>query len=114
MEGRAVRNEKREESRFSGKVQAHGWDSVKLSTQGPYGRRGRNDRLVLAGPPKVVALFEFKDLDGEVEKLQDYMHRKYQKMGFDSYVVYSCNEAWEILESLVAKAKKEEKARLRT
>jgi hypothetical protein len=102
MEGGHVRkrraNEKKEENKFKRKVEARGWEAIKLSMLGPYGRKGRNDRLVLA-PWRTVVLFEFKDPDGKgVEKMQAYMHRKYRKMGFPCHVVYTCEQAWKILE----------------
>lgn len=104
--------EKVEEKKFVAKVEAHGFDCPKLATVGPYGRVGRNDRIVLASYG-ITALFEFKR-DGEdkqgvkthqPEKIQDYYHEKLQKLRHHHYVVYTCDEAYSILMALVRKAK---------
>jgi hypothetical protein len=97
--------EKVEENKFYAKVEAHGWDCVKLTTAGPYGRAGRNDRLVLA-MYGVVAFFEFKRIGEDAEKLQSYYHEKLKKLGFETHVVYTCDAAYKILMALVRKAKR--------
>lgn len=106
--------EKVAEKNFATKVESHGWDCIKLSTQGPYGRGGRNDRLVLASYG-IVAVFEFKRDGEEAEKLQDFYHRRLEQMGHKTYVVYRCDEAYKILLELVneaaAKAHAPKKAR---
>ena len=94
--------EKVAERKFARKVEANGGDAIKLSMQGPYGRRGRNDRLVLM-PGRVIALFEFKKEGEDPTKLQLFMHRKYRKMGIPVYVVYTCEEAWDFLEVEIRK-----------
>jgi hypothetical protein len=95
--------EKVEEKKFVDKVESHGWDCIKLSTQGPYGRTGRNDRLVLASYG-IVVVFEFKRDGEDAEPLQDFYHRRLKQMGHITHVVYRCAEAYKILIDLVNSA----------
>jgi hypothetical protein len=95
--------EKVEEKKFVTKVESHGWDCIKLSTQGAYGRTGRNDRLVLASYG-VVAVFEFKRDGEEAEPLQDFYHRRLAQMGHRTYVVHKSDEAYKILLEIVGEA----------
>lgn len=97
--------EKVEEKKFYAKINAHGWECIKLATAGPYGRVGRNDRLVLASYGTTV-FFEFKRIGEDAEKIQSYYHEKLQKLGFKTYIVYYCDEAYKILMELVRKAKR--------
>lgn len=96
--------EKIEEKKFVTKIESHGWDCIKLSTQGAYGRTGRNDRQVVASYG-VVIFFEFKRIGEEAEKLQDYYHRRLQRMGHKSYVVFTCDEAYKTTLEAVQTAK---------
>lgn len=92
--------EKVEEKKFVDKVESHGWDCIKLSMQGGYGRAGRNDRLVLASYG-ITVIFEFKRDGEDAEPLQDFYHRRLKQMGHKTYVVYRCAEAYKILLEIV-------------
>lgn len=84
-----------EENKFVRKARRLGWEAVKLTTAGPYGSRGYNDR-VLFGPYRTVVLFEFKREDEVAEPLQDYRHRRLRRLGHKTHVVYTASEALEI------------------
>lgn len=96
--------EKVEEGKFVLKVESHGWVCFKLRNDGPYGKNGFNDRLVLA-ENSVSALFEFKREGEGAEALQDFRHRCLKKLGHNTYVVYTCEEAYRILLDLVKQAR---------
>lgn len=96
--------EKVEEKKYVVKIESHGWDCIKIATQGAYGRTGRNDRLTVAAYG-VCIFFEFKRIGEEAEKLQDYYHRRLKKMGHKTYVVYTCDEAYTITLKAVEAAK---------
>jgi hypothetical protein len=102
--------EKMEEKKYAAKIESHGWDCIKITTQGAYGRTGRNDRLTIAAYG-VHIFFEFKrddddeDKKKKAEKLQDYYHRRLKKMGHETHVVYTCDEAYTITLKAVEIAK---------
>lgn len=102
--------EKIAEKNYVTKIESHGWDCIKITTQGAYGRAGRNDRLTIAAYG-VHIFFEFKrDDDDETkqkkpEKLQDYYHRRLIKLGHETHVVYTCDAAYQITIKAVAAAK---------
>lgn len=96
--------EKIEENKFVAKCNRAGYEAIKLSTQGMYGKRGFNDRCVFAFP-RVVALFEFKRKGEKAKKLQLARHRKFRKMDIPCYVVYTCEKAWTILQRHIKQAK---------
>lgn len=98
------RPEKVEEKKFVAKIESHGYECIKIATQGPFGRTGRNDRLVIASYG-VSAFFEFKRDGEEAEKLQGYFHKKFTALGHKTYVVYRSEEAYRILMGLVEEAK---------
>jgi hypothetical protein len=85
-------------------------EHFKLSTQGMYGKRGFNDRIVFSYP-RVTILFEFKRDDPNPkkrkgpEKLQKYRHKCFKEMLIPCYVVYKANEAYRIFRREVRKAK---------
>lgn len=85
------------ERRFVRWVKDGGGDAIKLSTQGAFGRRGRNDRLVMM-PGKFTALVEFKKEGEEPTALQDFTHRLYRKMGFPVFVAHSFDSARRFIE----------------
>lgn len=105
--------EKVAERRFARRVDEAGGDAIKLSMQGPYGRRGRNDRLTVM-PGRVIVFFEFKKEGEEATKLQSFMHRKYRRMGIPVYVVYTCEEAWDLLEVEIRKQLRSQKVSKRS
>ncbi len=89
--------EKVAENRFVKWIKNEGGDAIKLSTQGSFGRRGRNDRLTLL-PGRFTALVEFKKEGKEPTDLQAYMHRWYKRMGFPTLVTDSFEEARRFIE----------------
>jgi hypothetical protein len=96
--------EKVEENKFVRKCESRGWPCIKLATQGGYGRKGYNDRLVLA-PFGTTAVFEFKRIGEVARKLQDYRHRRLARLSHNTYVIYSSDAAFKILKALVKAAK---------
>jgi len=96
--------EKVEEKKFCRAVQALGYKTVKLATQGPYGRRGRNDQLVLA-ELGVTAFFEFKREGEEATEQQIYTHNELKELGHHTYVVYKADEALKKLARLIRAAR---------
>jgi len=96
--------EKIEENKFVAKCNRAGYEAIKLSTQGMYGKRGFNDRCVFAYPC-VVALFEFKKVGEKARKLQKARHRKFKQMEVPCYVVFTCAKAWKLLQRRITIAK---------
>lgn len=96
--------EKVEEGKFVTKCNRAGYEAIKLSTQGMYGKRGFNDRCVFAYPC-VTVLFEFKRKGEEARKLQKARHRKFKKLRIPCYVVFTCAKAWKLLQREVKRAK---------
>lgn len=92
-----ARLEKTEENKFVKKVESRSGEAIKLQTQGPYGKGGYNDRLVLM-PGRVIVLFEFKRQGKSATQRQNYRHRRFKKMGIPCYVVYTSAEAIQILD----------------
>jgi hypothetical protein len=96
--------EKVEEKKYVVKIESHGWDCIKIATQGAFGRTGRNDRLTVAAYG-VCIFFEFKRIGEVAEKLQDYYHRRLIKLGHETHVIYTCDEAYQITLKAVKAAK---------
>ena len=95
-----ARLEKTEEDRFVFFVRLCKWKAIKLGTAGVYGEVGWNDRMVLASGG-VIIFFEFKREGEEPTRIQQSRHRDLQNMGFQTHVVYTCDEAKAILLSAV-------------
>ena len=91
-----ARLEKTEENRFVQYVRDSGWKAVKLTTAGVYGEVGWNDRMVLA-PWGIAIFFEFKREGEGPTKIQHARHRELRRMGFETHVVYTSDEAKTIL-----------------
>jgi hypothetical protein len=92
---RRLKREIIEENKFVRKVRGLGWEAVKLTTAGPFGKKGFNDRLLIA-PFGVQIFFEFKRKDERARILQSYRHRKLRRLGHKTHVVYSARQALKI------------------